>query len=299
MKLLLRLRSALFALALLAGSVACSAPKASSVLPAHAMAPTLQGSSQGSQQAQSGSAPKPYSDAQAVPHVLPESAPAFDSQGAATAIEDLLAQVEREYQAGLSNQSLGRHDAAKVNFDRAFHLLLSSKFNVHSDTRLEQECNRILESLHSLEAAPAVAEAYPAAEQQSEPAPIDEANEVTFPVDPNIKAKAEAEIRATQSDLPLMMTDQVASYINYFSSRGHSTIANALSRSGRYEEMIRRILREEGVPQDLIYLAQAESGFHPLALSRAGARGMWQFMGSRAKGYGLEQIGRASCRERV
>src|SRR6185369_7663324 len=48
-------------------------------------------------------------------------------------------------------------------------------------------------------------------------------------------------------------------------------------------------LKEEGVPQDLIYLAQAESGFHPLALSRAGARGMWQFMGSRAKGYGLER----------
>ena len=289
MKLSLRLRSALFPLALLAGSVACSAPKASSVLPAHATAPTLQGSSQGSQQAQSDSGSKPHSDAQAVPHVVPESAPAVDSQGAAAAIEDLLAQVEREYQAGLSNQSLGHHDAAKVNFDRAFHLLISSKFNVHSDTRLEQECNRILESLHSLEAAPAVAEAYPAAEQQSEPAPIDEANEVTFPVDPNIKAKAEAEIRATQSDLPLMMTDQVASYINYFSSRGHSTIANALSRSGRYEEMIRRILREEGVPQDLIYLAQAESGFHPLALSRAGARGMWQFMGSRAKGYGLER----------
>src|ERR1700734_1310839 len=53
--------------------------------------------------------------------------------------------------------------------------------------------------------------------------------------------------------------------------------------------MIRRVLKEEGVPQELIYLAQAESGFHPLAVSRAGARGMWQFMGSRAKGYGLER----------
>jgi membrane-bound lytic murein transglycosylase D len=53
--------------------------------------------------------------------------------------------------------------------------------------------------------------------------------------------------------------------------------------------MIRRVLREQGVPQELIYLAQAESGFHPLAVSRAGARGMWQFMGSRAKGYGLER----------
>jgi membrane-bound lytic murein transglycosylase D len=53
--------------------------------------------------------------------------------------------------------------------------------------------------------------------------------------------------------------------------------------------MIRRTLQEEGVPQELIYLAQAESGFHPLAVSRAGARGMWQFMGSRARGYGLER----------
>jgi membrane-bound lytic murein transglycosylase D len=86
-----------------------------------------------------------------------------------------------------------------------------------------------------------------------------------------------------------MMTDQVAGYINYFSTRGRSTVERALARSGRYDDMIRRTLREEGVPQDLIYLAQAESGFHPLAVSRAGARGMWQFMGSRAKGYGLER----------
>src|SRR5438034_3103204 len=51
--------------------------------------------------------------------------------------------------------------------------------------------------------------------------------------------------------------------------------------------MILRIVKEEGVPQDLIYLAQAESGFQPFALSRARARGMWQFMGSRARAYGL------------
>jgi membrane-bound lytic murein transglycosylase D len=51
--------------------------------------------------------------------------------------------------------------------------------------------------------------------------------------------------------------------------------------------MIVATLKQEGVPQDLIYLAQAESGFHPLAVSRVGARGIWQFMGSRARGYGL------------
>ncbi len=127
-------------------------------------------------------------------------------------------------------------------------------------------------------------------EPRSEPAPIDEANDITFPVDPNVKAKAEAEIKTTKSDLPLVLNDQVAMFINYFSSpRGRATLEHAWARSGRYRDMISRILKQEGVPQDLIYLAQAESGFQPLALSRAGARGMWQFMAASGELYGLQR----------
>ena len=55
------------------------------------------------------------------------------------------------------------------------------------------------------------------------------------------------------------------------------------------DQMMWRTLKEEGVPQDLIYLAQAESGFHPLAFSRVGARGIWQFMAGRGRGYGLHR----------
>src|SRR5437016_2181168 len=130
-------------------------------------------------------------------------------------------------------------------------------------------------------------EAEPKSEPKSEPEPIDDVDEVNFPVDPNIKAKAEADVKATHSDLPLMLNDTVAGYINYFSTRGRDVLERALERSGQYHAMIQRVLKDEGVPQDLIYLAQAESGFRPLALSRAGARGMWQFMSSRARGYGL------------
>ncbi len=125
------------------------------------------------------------------------------------------------------------------------------------------------------------------AQQKSEPAPIDETNGITPAADAGIKAKAEAEIKNTRSDLPLMMTDQVAGYITYFSGRGRGVFERAFARSGRYHDMIVSTLKEEGVPQDLIYLAQAESGFHPLAVSRVGARGIWQFMASRARGYGL------------
>ena len=160
--------------------------------------------------------------------------------------------------------------------------------DVRSDERLEKEFDRVLDGVNGLELQ-ALQEGDGFTEQKSEPAPIDEANEVTLPVDPNVKAQAEAEIKDTHSDLPLMMTDPVAGYISYFSNRGRGTLERALARSGLYHDMIQRVLKEEGVPQDLIYLAQAESGFHPLALSRAGARGMWQFMASRAKGYGLSR----------
>ena len=203
-------------------------------------------------------------------------------------VADLIAHVEREYQTGQDNYRAGHLEAAKQNFDSAFNQLLGSGLDLRSDDRLQQELDRILDGVNTLELA-ALRQGDGFSEQKSEPAPIDEANELTPAVDESVKAKAEAEIKSTHSDLPLMMTDQVAGFINYFSTRGRGTVERALARSGRYEDMIRRTLREEGVPQDLIYLAQAESGFHPLAVSRAGARGMWQFMGSRASGYGLER----------
>jgi membrane-bound lytic murein transglycosylase D len=272
--------SALLA-ATLAATLACnSAQKSSSFMPpAQAQAPALIAAS---------SPPDPHQQKPAGSAAAPQSKPQVAQALEVDPVADLIARVEKEYQAGQDNYRAGHLEAAKQNFDSAFNQLLGSGFDLHSDDRLQPELDRILDGINGLELA-ALQQGDGFAEQKSEPAPIDEANELTPAVDQNVKAKAEAEIKSTRSDLPLMMTDQVAGYINYFSNRGRGTIEGALTRSGRYEDMIRRILREEGVPQELIYLAQAESGFHPLAVSRAGARGMWQFMGSRAKGYGLER----------
>jgi membrane-bound lytic murein transglycosylase D len=235
----------------------------------------------------------------AAPNPTPQKPPASSNSASQTQAQaaqalavdpvgDLIARVEKEYRTGQDNYRDGHMEAAKQNFDSAFNELLGSGFDLQSDDRLEDELNRILDGVNELEIA-ALQQGDGFSEQQSEPAPIDEANEATPAVDEKVKAKAEAEIKSTRSDLPLMMTDQVAGYINYFSNRGRGTIEHALARSGQYEDMMRRTLKQEGVPQDLIYLAQAESGFHPLAVSRAGARGIWQFMASRAQGYGLER----------
>jgi membrane-bound lytic murein transglycosylase D len=212
-------------------------------------------------------------------------------------VGDLVALVEKEYQAGLANYQAGNTDAAKKNFDNAFNALLGSNLDVRSDDRLQKEFDRVVAGVDQLGLDGVGGNAGSEAgnnsagdaesQQKSEPALIDETNGIVPAADASTKAKAQAEMKSTHSDLPLMMTDQVAGYISYFSTRGSGNFDRAFARSGRYHDMMVSILKDEGVPQDLIYLAQAESGFHPLAVSRVGARGIWQFMASRARGYGL------------
>jgi membrane-bound lytic murein transglycosylase D len=239
---------------------------------------------------QSQATPAPDIAAKAAP--VPAQAPADTKTQSASpapeadAVGDLLAQVEKQYQAGLDAFHSGETDIAKQDFDNAINTLLGSNLDIRSDDRLEAEFEHIVTGIDHLDLRGLASDSDA---QKSEPAPIDETNGITPSADPNVRAKAQAEIKSTHSDLPLMMTDQVAGYISYFSNRGRGTFEHAFARSGRYHDMMVKILKEEGVPQDLIYLAQAESGFHPLAVSRVGARGIWQFMGSRARGYGLHK----------
>ena len=204
-------------------------------------------------------------------------------------VPDLILKVEQAYKAGQQEYTAGHLTAARTNFDHAVNLLLSGPVEVRSDDRLQNEFDKIVEGINQLEMA-AMKAGDGFTEQKTVPAPIDELNEITFPADPAVTARAQATLKNIKSDLPLMINDVVAGYISYFSStRGRNTLINAWRRGGKYRDMILRILREEGVPQDLFYQAEAESGFYPTAVSKAAARGMWQFMASRASGYGLQR----------
>ena len=214
--------------------------------------------------------------------------PAADAQPKPDPVSELVDKAESEYQAGLTNYHAGKTEDAKHNFDNALNALLGSSFDIRSDDRLQKEFDRIVQGVNEIYPGGPQGETESAQEQQkSEPAPIDTTNEIAPTADAGTKAKAEAELKKTKSDLPLMMTDQVAGYIAYFSGHGRGVFERAYARSGRYREMMLPVLKQEGVPQDLIYLALAESGFHPHAVSRAGARGIWQFMAGRGLGYGL------------
>ncbi|MBZ5538940.1 MAG: transglycosylase SLT domain-containing protein [Acidobacteriia bacterium] len=223
---------------------------------------------------------------------LPLNSPGAGRLGAlipriAGAREYLLAQVQAKFAAGEEEYKAGHLAAARRDFDAAVDRLLESGYDLSADPQLGGLFRRIVDTVYGyelqafragdgFEEAPAVA------------APIDEVAEMTFPVDPRLKDRAEEAAKNVSHDLPLTVNDTVLSYLNFFQTpRGRAIVETGLRRAGRYRGMIARVLREEGLPQDLIYLAQAESAFQPQALSRAGARGIWQFVAYRGQQYGL------------
>jgi len=204
--------------------------------------------------------------------------------------QQLIAQAEGTYRTGVDNYRAGHLEAARQDFDSAVDIMLTSGFDLKADQQLSDEFEQLLDKINSLEIA--ALKQGTGLSAPLEAAPLDAADEVTFPVDAALTAKVAAELKTTQSDFPLVVNDYVAGFINYFSNSpaGHAHLLRSLERAGKYKDMISKILREEGVPQDLIYLAVAESGFQPQALNaKSGAGGMWQFMPTGA--YGLARNG--------
>jgi membrane-bound lytic murein transglycosylase D len=204
-----------------------------------------------------------------------------------TAEQNLIRKVEEKFVSGEQNYKAGHLEAARKDFDEAVDAMLQSGIDPNSDPRLSELFHRVVDTVYTYEL-----QAFRAGDGFNEapavPAPIDEVAEMTFPVDPRLKSRAEESAKNITHDLPMTVNDEVLSFLNFFQTpRGRAIVETGLRRAGRYREMIARVLGEEGVPQDLIYLAQAESAFQPTALSRAGARGMWQFVAYRGQEYGL------------
>jgi membrane-bound lytic murein transglycosylase D len=218
----------------------------------------------------------------------PASAPSAKTAAQDERVKNLIQQVEKAYADGQADYKKGDLVAARTDFDHAVDLMLTSGIDLKSTPELQDEFDRIVDQINGLEME--------ALRQgngftpKTEATPAEAAEEVTFNVDSNIVAKANADLATTKSDLPLVVNDYVAAYINFFANtqKGHNTLLHAFQRAGRYRSMIERIMSEEGVPHDLIYLAVAESGFQPRAVNgRSRAGGMWQFM---PRGnYGLER----------
>jgi membrane-bound lytic murein transglycosylase D len=205
-----------------------------------------------------------------------------------TASDLLIQQAEETFKRGRQFYQDRDFTQARDAFDGAIDLMLRASENPTSRELFETRLEDMVDNISHLDLSGMGAGAVDT-EPRFDKAPLDDIVQMTFPVDPKMKARVATEVGSTVSALPLVVNDVVLGYINYFNGRGRKTIEMGIERSGKYRAMISRILAEEGVPQELVHLAQAESGFLPRAVSRAAAEGMWQFVKFRGNQYGLMQ----------
>jgi len=205
-----------------------------------------------------------------------------------TDAEFLIKRAEDRYAAGKRAIQEGHVADARREFNRAIEILLTAPEDMPERTRVEQRLEDMVESVYRYDTGELGAR-QPENVASYDKRPLDEILDLTFPVDPALRNKVRDQIQATTSQLPLRESDAVVSYINFFSSpRGKKILEAGLRRSGRYKSMIERALAAESLPQELIFVAQAESGFLPRAVSNKLCVGIWQFAKFRGEEYGLE-----------
>jgi membrane-bound lytic murein transglycosylase D len=203
--------------------------------------------------------------------------------------DSLVQQAVLAYQQGKRFYQANDPISARAQFNRAIDLMLeASDQNPFDRQDYEKKLDELVDTIHRFDLA-GLGASIEVTDAPFERAPLESILPMTFPVDPRLKDKVRDQVAATVSQLPLMVTDPVLGYIHFFDTRGRKTLLAGIERSGRYRPMIQRILDEEGIPQELVHLAQAESGFIPRAVSYKAAGGMWQFLTWRGQQYGLMQ----------
>ncbi len=206
----------------------------------------------------------------------------------ATPAHRALRNAERLFLHGRFLLQEGRPEEARRAFDEAVDALLAVPEDDPGREQIEKRAEELIRRIgrYDLEELGA---GQPPELLRLPQSPLEEILDLTFPVDPAARNRSLERVQLGASQLPLTVNDAVLDYINYFTGpKGSRILLNGLRRSGRYRQMILRIFDEEGVPRELLHLAQAESAFQPRAVSRAQAVGMWQFIRSRGAEYGLE-----------
>jgi len=196
--------------------------------------------------------------------------------------------AEESFLRGEEASSKSLPEIARKMFDNALDIVLHSGIDLKTDARLSAYYRALLDRIHKHEAQPGDIHEAADLPEVAEPSVLDEVSEIKE-ADLAMVTPDGVKIFG-RYDFEFSVAPPVFQFINFFvSGRGHSTMNVGLQRSGRYRQMVEKIFKEERVPQDLMWLAQAESVWKPNALSRAAAKGIWQFIPSTGTRYGLAQ----------
>jgi len=235
-----------------------------------------------------GSNPKPQAPALPPPAALAPPAPVPPPPDPITTLID---RSKQHFLAGERELKMGHLNRARIEFDRAVEILLESPYGARTEPRLREHFDRLVDRINAYEMT-ALAQGDGFVEKKYEPASIDELLKIaTFPkpaAAAATEAAVKADLAATEHDVPIPQNGRVLAYVELFQGRLRDYIQESLTRGTKYLPMIQDVFRAEGLPLDLAYIPVIESGFKTNALSKASAKGPWQFMKATASEQGLK-----------
>lgn len=229
-------------------------------------------------------------------------------------VTQIIARAEDHFRKGKLNLEDRKREQARDEFDRAVDVILESGFDVRASQRLQTYYLELVERIYREEVplqtptAPTSTNATLVAQntqdqktpppqigfrdQRFEPSPLDELSKLVLTdTEKEVSGEDLASLEQSKQNVNFAFTlnPLIQGYINYYQGRGRSTMENGLRRSGQYMKLARKIFHEEGVPLDVTWLGQVESAWKVKALSWASASGLWQFIPSTGRAYGLRQ----------
>jgi peptidoglycan lytic transglycosylase D len=204
-------------------------------------------------------------------------------------VDQIIANAKNRFFQGERELNLGHLEKAKEEFDASLDILMTYQAAHDPNPQIEAVINELSEKIFTHELA-ALKEGDGFTEHSLEPAMIDDLKNIdTFPpADAETKQEVEQELKTVSYDIPVEVNDTVLSFIRIFQNSRRKEFVGGLVRSGRYLDLMKRIFREEGLPEDLVYTALIESSFKANAYSHSRAKGFWQFISGTAKRYDLQ-----------
>jgi membrane-bound lytic murein transglycosylase D len=233
-------------------------------------------------------------------------------------VAQIIARAEDHFRKGKLNLEDSKREQAREEFDKAVDSILESGFDVRASQKLQTYYLELVERIYREEVPlqqpvntsaaliaqnnqttqePATQKAAPPQvgfrDQKFEPSPLDELSKLVL-TEREKEVSGEDLLALEQSkknvNFSFTLNPLIQQYINYYQGpRGRSTMEGGLRRSGQYMKLARKIFAEEGVPLDVTWLGQVESAWKPRAVSWAAASGLWPFIPSTGRMYGLRQ----------
>lgn len=224
--------------------------------------------------------------------VNPSSQPQDNKETHVSSDEDkIIKRAEELFKEGVSEIEKGHLLKARNFFDSAIDAFLTSPISINESIKLRESFEETLRKIYEMEMK-SISEGDGFVEQGTEIAFIDELENIeTFPLPPEkakeLIEKVKAEMTGRVFSIPVEINEKVLFFIEIFKNERREKFERALINSGKFINIIKEIFKEEEVPEDLAYLPLIESEFKIKAMSRARAKGMWQFIDRTGRLYSL------------